>query len=147
MLPTPRSAPSGPRQVRPPSKANACLGRERPLEILADHCVGEPTVALLRGAGHTVTRLVDLAGPNLPDRRVADLAAQWGRVLLTEDRDFRTRVTYHERKHPGVILLRDTATHREAVHRRLLRLLGSRPRLEGALAVIGRRSCRIVPAR
>lgn len=120
----------------------------RTLEILADHCVAEPTVALLRAAGHRVWRLVDVAGPNLPDRQVAALAAQRGWVLLTEDRHFRTRVHYHQRRHPGVILLKEAQAHRDAVHKRLLRLLASPPRrLIASLVIIDRRSCRVVPTR
>lgn len=116
-------------------------------DILADHCVAEPTIAFLREAGYTVRRLVDLAGPNMPDGGVADLAGRHGWILLTEDRDFRTRVVYHQRKHAGVILLRDAQSHRDAVHKRLLRLLDDPGRLAGCLAVIDRRSCRLLPAR
>ncbi|NLB96622.1 MAG: DUF5615 family PIN-like protein [Armatimonadetes bacterium] len=122
------------------------------MELLADHCVGEPTIAVLREAGYRVTRLVDVTGggdgPTLADGKVAAMAARQGRLLLTEDRDFRTRVHYTHRNHPGVILLRDTATHRDAVHRRLLRLLASPPkRLAGSIVVIDRRSARVEPAR
>ena len=122
------------------------------VELLADHCVAEPTIALLREAGYRVTRLVDVArggdGPTVADGKVAAMAARQGRLLLTEDRDFRTRVHYTHRNHPGVILLRDTATHRDAVHRRLLRLLASPPkRLAGSIVVIDRRSARVEPAR
>jgi predicted nuclease of predicted toxin-antitoxin system len=117
-------------------------------EILADHCVSEPTIALLRASGYTVTRLVDVANPGMADAQVAALATRRGCILLTEDRDFKTRVVYHQRKHPGVILLRDTATHRQSVHRRLLRLLASPPqRMTAALVVIDRRSCRVIPTR
>lgn len=119
-----------------------------PVEILADHCVAEPTVALLREAGYTIHRLVDLTGPNRRDEEVATLANHHGWLLLTEDRDFRTRVAYHQHKHPGVILLCDTQTHRDVVHRRLLKLLADPPpRLAGAVAVINRRSCRLIRTR
>ncbi|MDH7568729.1 MAG: DUF5615 family PIN-like protein [Armatimonadota bacterium] len=116
--------------------------------ILADHCVAETTVHVLRGAGHTVHRLVDVMGPNATDENVVALAARHGWILLTEDRHFRTRVNYRWRRHAGVILLRDTQTHRETVHRRLLRVLALPPcRLMSSLFVIDRRSCHVVPTR
>jgi predicted nuclease of predicted toxin-antitoxin system len=118
------------------------------LEILADHCVYEPTVAFLRSSGYTVRRLVDVGGHAMTDVQVADLAARHGWLLLTQDRAFKGRVTYRRRAHPGVVLLKDVQSHPDAVHKRLLRLLASPPRrLAAAMAVIDRRSCRIVPVR
>lgn len=114
------------------------------MQILADHCVPAATIEALRAAGLTVHRLADVAGASMADARVAELAASRGWLLLTADRDFRLEVTYHRRQHPGVVLLRDVQTHRDAVHRRLVRLLRHPPkRLASGIAVVDRRSCRL----
>ncbi|HEY3267707.1 MAG TPA: DUF5615 family PIN-like protein [Armatimonadota bacterium] len=114
------------------------------MRILADHCVPEPILAALRGEGHAITRLVDVADPRATDREVAELSRRLGLVLLTADGDFRRRRDFQPRRFAGIILLRDLHAAPERVLRRLLRLLaGADPsELSGALITLDRRSAR-----
>ncbi len=114
------------------------------LSILADHCVGTPTITLLQAEGYPVRRLVDVGDCSWTDQRVVAFAREAGWVLLTQDRDFRLQQRHPARKFAGIILLTDMHVAAEAVHRRLLRFLASADPadLPGSLIRIVRRSTR-----
>lgn len=63
--------------------------------ILADHCVFNATVRLLRNAGYDVKILKDLISPDSSDPEVLRLAVQHDWILLTNDLDFGNVITYH----------------------------------------------------
>jgi len=93
---------------------------------LADECIDAALVAHLRGAGHDVAYMAEIA-------RAADdanvMARAWadGRLLLTEDKDFGDLVFRRGARVPGIVLLRiDPAMH--ALKRR---------RLDAAMARVG----------
>ena len=114
------------------------------ISILADHCVGTSTIALLQAEGYAVRRLVDVGDCSWTDQRVVAFAREAGWVLLTQDRDFRLQQRHPARKFAGIILLTDMHAAADAVHRRLLRFLASADptALPGSLIRIDRRSTR-----
>jgi predicted nuclease of predicted toxin-antitoxin system len=79
-------------------------------------------VHALRAAGHDVVAVRDLA-PGAPDGIVAEHALSDGRILLTEDKDL-GQFAHAAAKTPGVILMRYTATARQAVAAEVVKLLG-----------------------
>jgi uncharacterized protein with PIN domain len=55
--------------------------------ILADENIEPPTVRQLRKLGHDVERVVDILEPGVSDGRVAELAEEENRLVLTHDDD------------------------------------------------------------
>ena len=75
------------------------------MRLLADENIAAPLVLALRGAGHDVVYVAELA-PGITDEAVLSLALQQGRLLLTEDKDFGELVIRLKRRSPGIVLLR-----------------------------------------
>ena len=113
--------------------------------ILADHCVFETTVRVLKTAGHVVTRLAELTNRDAPDDEVLRLAVHHDLILLTNDKDFGNITLYPPAQHVGVILLKIAADTEVQVHGVLLRMLADRGRegLRRRLAVVDHRKYRI----
>jgi len=72
---------------------------------LADECVDAALVSRLRGAGHDVFDVVEIAS-GATDAEVLLRAQDDGRLLLTEDKDFGELVFRSGMAAPGVVLLR-----------------------------------------
>ncbi len=72
---------------------------------LADECVDAALVTHLRGAGHDVSYIAEIAA-GVTDTEALQLAQQEGRLFLTEDKDFGELVFRFKRAVPGVVLLR-----------------------------------------
>jgi len=72
---------------------------------LADECVDAALVGQLRGAGHDVDYVAELAS-GVTDTQVVSLAQADGRLLLTEDKGFGELVFRLKLAIPGVVLLR-----------------------------------------
>ncbi len=72
---------------------------------LADECVDAPLVARLREAGHDVLYVAE-SDAGATDVDVIRRAADEGRLLLTEDKDFRELVFRRGQPVPGLVLLR-----------------------------------------
>ncbi|HWZ68860.1 MAG TPA: DUF5615 family PIN-like protein [Stellaceae bacterium] len=72
---------------------------------LADECVDAGLVSRLRGAGHDVAYIAEIAS-GAPDAEVLRRAFDDGRLLLTEDKDFGDLVFRSKMRVPGLVLLR-----------------------------------------
>lgn len=72
---------------------------------LADECVDAGLVAALRGAGHDVVYVAEIAS-GLGDTEVLWQAQAEGRLFLTEDEGFGDLVFRSEMAVPGIVLLR-----------------------------------------
>jgi len=72
---------------------------------LADECVDAALVSRLRGAGHDVSYLAEVAS-GATDATVLRRAHDEDRLLLTEDKDFGDLVFRSKMAVPGVLLLR-----------------------------------------
>ncbi|MGH6683883.1 MAG: DUF5615 family PIN-like protein [Pseudolabrys sp.] len=85
---------------------------------LVDECIDAALVVYLRGAGHDVVYMAEIA-PAASDANVLARARRDGRLLLTEDKDFGDLVFRRRSQVPGIVLLRlDPAMH--ALKRRRL---------------------------
>jgi len=84
------------------------------LRFLADECCDYAAVRALRGAGHEVETISELA-PESEDGQVLELAASQGRILVTEDKDFGQLVYAAARHASGVILLRFPGNVRSSI--------------------------------
>jgi len=79
---------------------------------LADECVDAGLVAWLRGNGHDVVYMAEIA-PAEDDATVMRRTQKNNRLLLTEDKDFGDLVFRRGWQCPGIVLLRiDPALHR-----------------------------------
>jgi len=72
---------------------------------LADECVDAGLVLHLRGGGHDVLYIAEIA-PSVTDAEVMTRARTEGRVLLTEDKDFGDLVFRRGQQVPGIVVLR-----------------------------------------
>ena len=72
---------------------------------LADECVDAALVDRLRGAGHDVVYIAEMAA-GASDAEVLQRAHEEARLLLTEDKGFGELVFRSELPVPGVVLLR-----------------------------------------
>ena len=72
---------------------------------LADECVDAALVTRLRGAGHDVSYIAEIAS-GVTDTEALRRAQEEERLFLTEDKDFGELVFRFKRAAPGVVLLR-----------------------------------------
>lgn len=106
------------------------------MNFLANESCAGPVVRALRGAGHDVAAIAEVAR-GATDEQVLERALKEKRVLITEDLDFGRLVYARGRSTAGVLLVRfksrarsaKTATVMDAVAK-----LGAR--LQGAFAVV-----------
>lgn len=73
--------------------------------LVADEGVDQPIIEHLRGQGHQVTAIAELA-PGLSDDEVLRMANDQHALLLTQDRDFGELVFRLRRAAHGVLLIR-----------------------------------------
>ncbi len=57
------------------------------MNLMADECVDQQIVDRLRGEGHKVLYIAEMA-PSIPDEKVLENANQNNALLLTADKDF-----------------------------------------------------------
>lgn len=111
--------------------------------FLADESCDFAVVWALRSAGYDVLAIAEIA-PRTQDPEVIGLAVRYGRVLLTEDKDFGQLVYAELRESSGVILIRFPASEREALPAAVLATVTElEDRLIGAFVVITPRRVRI----
>ena len=75
------------------------------IAFIADENVDAPIVKRLRGDGHDVVSVAELA-PGIDDDQVLQLANDQQRILLTSDHDFGELVFRLGRSTSGIVLLR-----------------------------------------
>lgn len=75
------------------------------MQWLADECVDAALVGHLRGIGHDVSYMAEIAS-GATDAETLRRARDEGRLLLTEDKDFGDLVFRSKMTVPGVVLLR-----------------------------------------
>jgi len=85
---------------------------------LIDECVDAALVAQLRGSGHDVSYMSDVA-PRATDPEVMHRAYSENRLLLTEDKDFGDLIFRQAKPVPGPVLLRIDSARRSLKGRRL----------------------------
>lgn len=113
------------------------------MRIVVDESTGAAVVAYLRSAGHDVLAVAETM-PQADDSDILTRAADEGRVLLTNDKDFGELVFRDERAHGGVVLLRledESAANRVRIVRAVLE--GYADRLAGRFTVVTDTSVRI----
>lgn len=92
------------------------------MRFLADENCDFAVVRALRGAGHDVATVKDLA-PGSTDDEVIRLALGERRTLLTEDKDFGQLVFASAVESPGVVYLRFPAGARQEIADAVLALV------------------------
>ncbi len=115
------------------------------MRFLADESCDFAVVRALRGAGHDVVAIAEVA-PRADDEWVIDMAVQEGRLLLTEDRDFGQLVYAAGHESSGVIFLRFPAGARARIADEVLSLVSERgEQLMGRFVVVQPGRYRIGP--
>lgn len=111
--------------------------------LLADEGVDQPIVEHLRGHGHQVTAIAELA-PSLPDDEVLRMANDQHALLLTQDRDFGELVFRLRRAAHGVLPIRLHGVAPAHNVARVSAAVGTNGKaLVGQFSVLSRRSLRI----
>ncbi|HEY0510264.1 MAG TPA: DUF5615 family PIN-like protein [Thermoanaerobaculia bacterium] len=106
------------------------------MRLLVDECTGPAVARWLRGRGFEVFSVYDEAR-GLDDESVLQKAFDEDWVLLTNDKDFGTKVFRERRPHRGVVFLRlddERAANKIETLRRLLEEYGDR--LAGRFVVV-----------
>jgi predicted nuclease of predicted toxin-antitoxin system len=101
------------------------------MRLLADLHISPRTVEFLRSLGHDVVRVTDLLAPTAADSDIVVVAAQEGRVILTQDLDFSALIALGGVGAPSVITLRLSSSRVEHVNETLAKVL---PGLEQEVA-------------
>lgn len=76
------------------------------MRFLLDQSTDARLLAYLRQEGHDARRVGHELPPGLADTEVLAHAAESGRILVTDDRDFGELVFRRRRRHVGVVYLR-----------------------------------------
>jgi len=114
-----------------------------PPRFLADECVYQETIDLLRNRGFDVVRVQNLSLRGAPDREVLLKAQELERVLLTNDLGFGDIRRYSPSGFKGIIILKlkDYGSMAD-VHAVLQDLLAKERRFAGALFIVDRHKWR-----
>ncbi|HVH72288.1 MAG TPA: DUF5615 family PIN-like protein [Candidatus Dormibacteraeota bacterium] len=102
------------------------------LRFLADHCVSNSTIQILREGNHEVLRLRDVLPVESSDAIVLAKAQEIDAVLISLDGDFADIINYPPKDFKGIIALQ-MRNHPEILPRLLARLrsyLDSQPAME-----------------
>ena len=83
------------------------------MKLLLDSCIGRTAALQLRVQGHDVVRIVEL-GSDPGDTRVAEIAWEQDRILVTADKDFGELAIVFGVKHHGIIRISGIAAKRHA---------------------------------
>ena len=92
------------------------------LRFLADHCISNTIVQILRDSGHEVARLRDVMAVESSDRLVIAKAQEMDAILLSMNGDFADIVTYPPKGHKGIVALQ-MRNHPEALEHLMARLI------------------------
>ena len=112
------------------------------MRLIADECLPIELVAALRGAGHDVHAIIETE-PSAADLRVAALARDLDRVVVTTDYDFGELAVRRGVSIPGVILIAPHESWADELRHRLIEELERRPDIVlGHLTILGRRNTR-----
>jgi predicted nuclease of predicted toxin-antitoxin system len=112
------------------------------VNLLADECCDALVVDGLRGDGHDVLYIKEIAR-GTDDDTVLQLAASQQRVLLTEDKDFGELVVRLQLPAHGIVLLRMNPADTPAKLARLRHLLQHHThRLAGSFVVLSEKRAR-----
>ncbi|MFN3690887.1 MAG: DUF5615 family PIN-like protein [Fimbriimonadales bacterium] len=117
------------------------------MRFLVDECTGPSVARWLQAQGHDVVSIYEQAR-GLDDASVLALAVREGRILITSDKEFGTRVVRDQQAHCGVLLLRlqdERVANKIRVLSEVLREY--RDELEGNLVVASESRVRIVRLR
>ena len=115
------------------------------MRLIADEGVDRAIVLRLRGDGHAVDHVAEMA-PGIDDGRVLDLARGGSALLVTADKDFGELVFRQRLLSSGVLLLRLSGLPASAKAEHVARALHAHEReLLGAFAVLTGRMLRIRP--
>lgn len=108
------------------------------VRFLADECCPSELVAALRGQGYDVLWIVEEA-PGAIDDKVMEIAANEGRVLITEDKDFGELAFRTRQASSGVCLIRLPGRSMDVKISRLSALIaGHSTRLSKCFTVVER---------
>jgi predicted nuclease of predicted toxin-antitoxin system len=114
------------------------------IAILADQCVGLPTLQALEDAGFDVVRSSDVLPASAPDADVLALAARQRRILLTEDNDFGEMVVRMGLPTLGIIRLDlEGLSRSERIQRAVNAVRQIGDQTKGALVTVGPKRIRI----
>jgi predicted nuclease of predicted toxin-antitoxin system len=91
------------------------------LRFLADHCISNTIVRVLREAAHEVVRLKDVLPEESPDMMVIAKAQEMNAILLSMNGDFADIVTYPPKNYKGIVALQ-MRNHAEVLEQLLARL-------------------------
>jgi predicted nuclease of predicted toxin-antitoxin system len=120
----------------------------KPLRLLANENFPQPSVEMLRAAGHDVLAIAEFAS-GTSDHAVLSLAVEQKRWILTFDRDYGELIFARGMAHPpSVVLLRLESYRPEDPPRVLLLVFEEQVSFDGFFAVVevGRLRRRPLPA-
>ena len=113
---------------------------------LADECVYQLTVNLLRRWGYSVVTAQEVGLAGCPNGEVLRYAQQNQSVFLTRDKDFTDIRIYQPPNYHGIVVLKITPSNQSDVHhilRECLQIL-SFEQLHGTLVIIDRKKYRVI---
>lgn len=93
------------------------------VKLLADECVGLPTINLLRKLGYSVVTAKEVMLSGKDDLEILKWAIKNKRILITEDIDFGNIILYPPKLHHGIILLRFRHRFEDSIHNIISNLL------------------------
>jgi predicted nuclease of predicted toxin-antitoxin system len=93
------------------------------LRFLADHCISNTIVQMLRDERHEVVRLRDVLPVESPDASVIAKAQELDAILLSMNGDFADILTYPPKNYKGIIALQ-MRNHAEVLGQLMVRLTG-----------------------
>ena len=116
------------------------------MNILADECVYQLTVNLLRRWGYAVTTAQEVGLAGCPNGEVLRYARHRQFVFLTRDKDFTDIRIYQPSNYHGIVVLKITPLNQVDVHRILQECLQklSIEQLHGALVIVDRKKYRVI---
>ena len=91
------------------------------LRFLADHCISNSIIQMLRDARHEVLRLADYIATDSPDAVVISKAQELDSIRVSLNADFADIVAYPPSNYKGIIALQ-VKNHPEIVPQLMVRL-------------------------
>jgi predicted nuclease of predicted toxin-antitoxin system len=116
------------------------------MSILADECVYQRTVDLVRSWGFSIVTIQEAGLASCKNGEILAYAQKNDCVFLTRDKDFTDIRIYPPPDFKGIIVLKITPSNQHEVHDMLHQLLStlSLEELQAKLAIVDRKKCRIV---
>jgi predicted nuclease of predicted toxin-antitoxin system len=115
------------------------------MNLLADECVYQVTVKLLRQQGHDVITVQESKLAGHSDKEVLSYSTATDRALITNDAHFSNILLFPPSQHKGVIVLKIRPSVLPEVHAVLNRLLHdiNQQEIRQTLAIVDRNKYRI----